>query len=66
MVVWGKRDPVIPLKVGRQAADTIPGARLEVFDSGHAPQVSDPRGFAAKLVPFADAAFAEGPTEAGA
>lgn len=59
LVIWGKRDPVIPLKVGRRAAATIPGARLEVFDSGHAPQVSDPVGFAAQLVPFADAAFGE-------
>jgi pimeloyl-ACP methyl ester carboxylesterase len=64
LVAWGKRDPVIPLKVGREIAATIPGAQLEIFDAGHAPQVSDPRGFANKLVPFADAAFAEGPAEA--
>jgi pimeloyl-ACP methyl ester carboxylesterase len=64
LVAWGKRDPVIPLKVGRQVAATIPGAQLEVFDTGHSPQVSDPQGFAAKLVPFADAAFAAGPAEA--
>jgi pimeloyl-ACP methyl ester carboxylesterase len=66
MVAWGKRDPVIPLKVGREVAATIPGAQLEIFDSGHSPQVSDPQGFAAKLVPFADAAFAEGPATAEA
>jgi pimeloyl-ACP methyl ester carboxylesterase len=66
LVVWGKRDPVIPLKVGRQVAAAIPGAQLEVFDSGHAPQVSDPRGFAAKLMPFADAAFAGGQATAEA
>jgi pimeloyl-ACP methyl ester carboxylesterase len=65
LVVWGKRDPVIPLKVGREVAATIPGAQLEVFDTGHSPQVSDPQGFAAKLVPFADAAFG-GPSEAEA
>lgn len=57
LIVWGKRDPVIPLKVGRYLAATIPGAELEVFDTGHAPQVSDPEGFAARLVPFADATF---------
>ncbi len=58
LVVWGRRDPVIPLKVGRRIAATIPGAELAIFDSGHAPQVSDPEGFTARLVPFADAAFA--------
>jgi pimeloyl-ACP methyl ester carboxylesterase len=57
LVVWGKRDPVIPLRVGRWLAATIPGAQLEVFDTGHAPQVSDPEGFAAHLVPFAEAAL---------
>jgi pimeloyl-ACP methyl ester carboxylesterase len=58
LVVWGRRDPVIPLKLGRRAAESIPGARLEVLDTGHSPQVSDPHGVAALLVPFAEAAFA--------
>jgi pimeloyl-ACP methyl ester carboxylesterase len=57
LILWGKRDPVIPLKVGRKLAATIPDAELTVFDTGHAPQVSDPEGFAARLIPFADAAF---------
>ena len=29
----GRRDPVIPLRLGRKAAAAIPGAELEVFDS---------------------------------
>ncbi len=58
LVAWGRRDPVIPLKLGRRAAASIPGAELAIFESGHSPQVSDPEGFAEKLVPFADAAFA--------
>jgi pimeloyl-ACP methyl ester carboxylesterase len=62
LVVWGKRDPVIPLKVGRRLAETIPGAELAVFDTGHAPQVSDPEGFAAHLTPFADAVLATAAT----
>jgi pimeloyl-ACP methyl ester carboxylesterase len=57
LIAWGKRDPVIPLKVGRWLAATIPGAELSIFDTGHAPAVSDPQGFAARLVPFAEAAF---------
>jgi pimeloyl-ACP methyl ester carboxylesterase len=58
LLAWGRRDPVIPLRLGRRAAAAIPGAELVIFDSGHAPHVSDPQGFAEKLVPFADAAFA--------
>jgi pimeloyl-ACP methyl ester carboxylesterase len=55
LILWGKRDPVIPLKVGRRLAETISGAELTVFDTGHAPHVSDPEGFSARLISFADA-----------
>lgn len=58
LVVWGRRDPVIPLRIGRRIAATIPGACLVEFDTGHVPQTGDPEGFAAELVPFAEAAFA--------
>lgn len=58
LVVWGKRDPVIPVKVGRRIASTIPGALLVVLDSGHVPHTTDPQAFAERLVPFAEAAFA--------
>jgi pimeloyl-ACP methyl ester carboxylesterase len=58
LVIWGRRDPVIPLRVGKRVAASIPDARLAVLDTGHVPQTSDPEGFAAALVPFADAAFA--------
>jgi pimeloyl-ACP methyl ester carboxylesterase len=58
LVVWGRRDPVIPLRVGKRLAASIPDARLVVLDTGHVPQTSDPEGFAAELTPFADAAFA--------
>lgn len=52
--VWGKRDPVIPLRVGRRIVSLIPGARLSVFDSGHVPHTTDPQRFAAELSAFAD------------
>jgi pimeloyl-ACP methyl ester carboxylesterase len=61
LIVWGKRDPVIPLKVGHRLAATIPGAEFALFDTGHAPHVSDPEGFSARLVSFADAVFEETP-----
>jgi pimeloyl-ACP methyl ester carboxylesterase len=57
LVIWGKKDPVIPPKAGRTIAATIPGARLELLDTGHAPQVSDPEGFASLFVPFAEGAI---------
>jgi pimeloyl-ACP methyl ester carboxylesterase len=61
LILWGKRDPVIPLKVGKWLTGKIPGAELVVFDTGHAPAVSDPEGFAARLVPFAETAFDRSP-----
>lgn len=64
LLVWGKRDPVIPLKIGRKATAMIPGSELVALDTGHAPQVSDPEGFAAHLIPFADAAFGIARTDA--
>jgi pimeloyl-ACP methyl ester carboxylesterase len=66
LIFWGKRDPVIPLKVGRRLAAAIPGAELTVFDTGHAPHVSDPEGVSTRLVPFADAVLQEsGASQAG-
>lgn len=58
LLIWGRRDPVIPVRLGKRAAALIPGSELVVLDTGHAPHVSDPEGFADRLIPFADAAFA--------
>jgi pimeloyl-ACP methyl ester carboxylesterase len=58
LILWGRRDPVIPLRVGRWLESEIPRARLVSFDSGHCPQTTEPAAVAAELVPFADAAFA--------
>lgn len=57
LLIWGKRDPVIPLRIGKRVAATIPGAELVVLDTGHVPHTSDPEAFASHLIPFADAAF---------
>ncbi len=57
LALWGRRDPVIPAKVGRALAEAIPGALLVLFDTGHAPQVSDPTGVAAALAPFLEQAL---------
>jgi pimeloyl-ACP methyl ester carboxylesterase len=58
LVIWGRRDPVIPVKVGRRIAGTIPGAQLVVLDTGHVPHTSDPDAFAQRLIPFAERVFA--------
>jgi pimeloyl-ACP methyl ester carboxylesterase len=57
LVIWGKHDPVIPLRVGRRIVSLIPGAELSVFDSGHVPHTTDPQRFAAELSAFADSAL---------
>ena len=57
LVIWGRRDPVIPLGAGRRVAGLIPGARLATLHAGHVPFTSDPEGFASHLLPFARAAI---------
>lgn len=53
MVVWGDRDPIIPMHHAIDFADVVPHARLEVFEgAGHYPQNHDPYGFAEVLVDF--------------
>ena len=43
---------MIPVRVGRRLATSIPGARLAVLDTGHVPHTSDPAAVARELVPF--------------
>lgn len=58
LLVWGRRDPVIPLRVGRRVRDTIPGARLVELDTGHVPHTTEPQRFADELNAFAERVFA--------
>jgi pimeloyl-ACP methyl ester carboxylesterase len=55
LIIWGRRDPVIPLRTGKRIARLIPHAELVVLDTGHVPHTSDPRAFADALIAFADA-----------
>ena len=51
LIVWGRRDRIIPVKHGEEAASIIPGARLEVFEhAGHFPYVDDPYRFVEVLL----------------
>jgi pimeloyl-ACP methyl ester carboxylesterase len=53
LIVWGEKDPMIPVAHGREAHAAMPGSRLEVFsDAGHFPFNDDPVRCAALLREF--------------
>lgn len=53
MIVWGERDPLIPVAHAHAAHERIPGSRLEIFArAGHFPYRDDPRRFAQVLLDF--------------
>jgi pimeloyl-ACP methyl ester carboxylesterase len=53
LLLWGARDPMIPVEHGRAAHAAMPGSRLEVFErAGHFPFQDDPERFAAVLADF--------------
>ena len=53
LLVWGARDPIIPVAHAHLAHANLPGSRLEVFeDSGHFPHRTDPERFTAVLREF--------------
>src|SRR4051812_34569525 len=53
MIVWGRRDPLIPAHHAEAAHALMPGSRLEIFEqAGHFPQLDDPVRFAALLREF--------------
>ena len=46
LIIWGARDPIIPVRHAETAHAAIPGSRLEVFENvGHLPQVEVPGRF---------------------
>ena len=53
LIIWGARDPIIPLRHGENAHKAIPGSHLEVFEGvGHLPQLEAPGRFVAVLERF--------------
>jgi pimeloyl-ACP methyl ester carboxylesterase len=53
LLVWGSRDPIIPVAHAHAAHAALPGSRLEVFDgAGHFPHHSDPVRFVGVLEDF--------------
>jgi pimeloyl-ACP methyl ester carboxylesterase len=53
LIVWGERDPMIPVAHARAAHAAMPGSRLELFEqAGHFPFHDDPARFAGVLGDF--------------
>src|ERR1039458_3603675 len=53
LLVWGDRDPIIPVSHGRRAHEEMPGSQLEVFEGvGHLPPVEAPERFIPVLERF--------------
>jgi pimeloyl-ACP methyl ester carboxylesterase len=53
LIIWGARDPIIPVQHARSAHEAIAGSRLEVFPGvGHMPQLEAPGHFIAVLERF--------------
>jgi len=55
LIVWGDRDPIIPVAHAEAAHRELPGSRLEIFEGvGHVPQLQSPGSFIAVLERFLD------------
>jgi pimeloyl-ACP methyl ester carboxylesterase len=53
LIIWGRRDRIIPVAHAEHAHEAIPDSRLEVFDAaGHMPQLEVPARFVAVLERF--------------
>ena len=55
LILWGRRDPLIPCAHAGDAHELMPGSELEIFEeSGHFPHVDQPARFASALIDFID------------
>jgi pimeloyl-ACP methyl ester carboxylesterase len=55
LIVWGARDPFIPVSHALAAHQAIPGSRLEIFEGvGHYPHCEAPERFVEVLVDFVE------------
>lgn len=53
MLIWGQRDPIIPIRHAEQALEFVPHGRFEVFpDAKHFPFNDDPERFVDVLTDF--------------
>jgi pimeloyl-ACP methyl ester carboxylesterase len=50
LIVWGRRDRIIPIAHGRRAHELVPGSRFEVFErAGHFLHLDEPERFVALI-----------------
>ena len=59
LLVWGRHDPVLPLRDAEAARRALPRAGFLVLDTGHVPFAEDPDGFLATVLPFLGEAVAQ-------
>ncbi len=53
LVIWGARDPYVPVRYAEGQREFFPGAKIVVLErSGHWPFADDPEAVAGALVPF--------------
>lgn len=53
MLVWGSRDPIIPVEHAHAAHQAIGGSRLEIMEGvGHFPHIEEPGAFTDLIVDF--------------
>lgn len=53
LVIWGAKDPYLPLKQAHLQTNAFPGARIEILpESGHWPFMDDPDTTANLIIPF--------------
>lgn len=53
LIVWGEKDPILPVAHAKTAHQHIEGSRLEVFaDAGHFPYLDNPLRFVSVLTDF--------------
>ena len=55
LIIWGKRDSIIPVAHAYSVHERVPSSRLEIFEkAGHFPQVDEPQRFIEVLTEFID------------
>jgi pimeloyl-ACP methyl ester carboxylesterase len=55
LILWGRRDPLIPCAHAESAHQAMPGSELQVFEkSGHFLHIDQPVRFARALIDFID------------
>lgn len=59
LLVWGAKDPVLPLREGHTIQHLIPGSTLTALPTGHVTFSSDPTGFLSAVEPFLDSLAAD-------